>query len=260
MRLKDKVAIITGAAQGIGLAIAERLAAEGAAVVMADRNREAGEVEVRRLAKGGARASFVACDVADAGAGKLLVDAALKAHGSLDICVNNAAVIDNAHFLDLDLPEFDRVLSVNLRAYFIVGQAAARQMAAQIKSGGKPGSIINMSSVQEHFGLPDHVAYTVAKGGVRQLTRAMAIALAPIGIRVNAIGPGTIATPLINNVITTEDFRRRVLSRTPLGRVGEPSEVASIAAFLASEDASYVTGETIYCDGGRIPLNYTVAV
>ena len=260
MRLKDRIAVVTGAAQGIGLAIAARFIAEGAAVVMGDRNKEIGEKEAKRLTKAGGKATFVACDVSEASAGKQLVEATVKAHGRVDILVNNAAIIDNAQFLDLELAEFDRVLGVNLRAYFVIGQAAARQMAAQIKAGGKAGTIINMSSVQEHFGLPDHVAYSVAKGGVRQLTRAMAVALAPQGIRVNAIGPGTIATPLIKNVITTEDFRRRVLSRTPLGRVGEPSEVASIAAFLASEDASYITGETIYCDGGRIPLNYTVAV
>lgn len=260
MRLKDKVAVVTGAAQGIGLAIAERFVAEGAKVLLADRNADLGEREARRLAREGGYASFVACDVGEANAGEFLVGAALKAHERIDVLVNNAAIIDNAQFLDLDVAEFDRVLGINLRAYFVIGQAAARQMVAQVKAGGQPGSIVNMSSVQEHFGLPDHVAYSVAKGGVRQLTRAMAVALAPHGVRVNAIGPGTIATPLLKNVIVNDDFRRRILSRTPLGRVGEPSEVASVAAFLASEDASYVTGETIYCDGGRIPLNYTVPV
>ncbi len=256
-RLDGQVAIVTGAAQGIGLAIAERFIAEGARVVMADRNAEAGHAEAKRLGKA---AHFHAADVGQANVGPELVGVATKAFGRPSILANNAAVIDNGHFLDLAVEEFDRIIAINLRSYFTIGQAVARDMVEVVGAGGKPGSIINMSSVNEHFGLPDHVAYTVAKGGVRQLTRAMAIALASYGIRVNAIGPGTIETPLIKNVATNAEFKKRMLSRTPIGRFGQPSEVASIAAFLASADASYITGETIYCDGGRIPLNYTVPV
>jgi glucose 1-dehydrogenase len=255
--LQGKIALVTGAAQGIGLAIATRFVADGATVVVADRNREAGEAAAAKLGKS---AQFQACDVGDADAVKALVAQALKTNGRLDVLVNNAAIIDTAPFLDLDLATFDEVMTVNLRSYFVLGQAVARQMVAQVTAGGVPGAIVNMSSVNDHFALPDHVAYTVAKGGVRQLTRAMAVALAPHGIRVNAIGPGSILTPLLANVVTDEAAKRKILSRTPLGRIGAPQEVAAIAAFLAGPDASYITGETIYCDGGRIPLNYTVPV
>ena len=258
--LEGKVALVTGAAQGIGLAIVKRYVADGAAVILSDRNDAAGAGQAEALRKSGADVRFVHCDVAEPKQIEALMAASLKAFGRVDVLVNNAAIIDTAGFLDLDLETFDRVLAINLRSYFVLGQAVARQMVAQIKTGSAPGAIINMSSVNDHFALPDHVAYTVAKGGVRQLTRAMAVALAPQGIRVNAIGPGTIVTPLIANVVTDDAVRRRILSRTPLGRFGEADEVASIASFLAGRDSSYVTGETIYCDGGRIPLNYTVPV
>jgi NAD(P)-dependent dehydrogenase (short-subunit alcohol dehydrogenase family) len=135
-------------------------------------------------------------------------------------------------------------------------------MAAQrtIAPDRAPGAIVTMSSINAWFGLPDHVAYSVSKGGVMQLTKAMAIALAPLGIRVNAIGPGTIETPLIKDVVRDEAFRGKVLSRTPLGRFGQPEEIAAVASWLLSQDASYLTGTTIYADGGRMPLNYVVPV
>jgi NAD(P)-dependent dehydrogenase (short-subunit alcohol dehydrogenase family) len=152
------------------------------------------------------------------------------------------------------------VLRTNLKGSFLMGQAAARQMVAQVKAGGKPGAIVSLSSVNAVFALPDHVAYSISKGGISQLTKAMAIALAPYGIRANAIGPGSIATAMLEKVITEPAVRERILSRTPLGRLGMPEEIANIAAFLASDQASYITGQTIYADGGRLPLNYTVPV
>jgi NAD(P)-dependent dehydrogenase (short-subunit alcohol dehydrogenase family) len=139
-------------------------------------------------------------------------------------------------------------------------QACARHMVRQAEAGRKPGAIVNMSSVNDTLAIPAIVSYCVSKGGVSQLTRATSIALAPHGIRVNAIGPGSISTDMMKAVLADKAALNRALSRTPLGRVGEPSEVAAIAAFLASDDASYITGETIYVDGGRMPLNYTVPV
>jgi NAD(P)-dependent dehydrogenase (short-subunit alcohol dehydrogenase family) len=152
------------------------------------------------------------------------------------------------------------VLRVNLKGAFLVAQAAARQMVAQIADGGAPGAIVNMSSVNAVFAIANQVPYSVSKGGVNQLTKVMALALAPHGIRVNAIGPGSIMTDMLASVAGDPAARRRVLSRTPLGRIGHPDEIAAIAAFLASDEASYITGQTIYADGGRLPLNYTVAV
>lgn len=260
MRLENKVAIVTGAARGIGYACAERLAADGAKVVLADIDEKGGKKAVTDLKDAGHKVTFVECDVGEKLDIRNLVKATVGAHGQIDILVNNAAVIDSAPVLDLDEKDFDRVLRVNLRGSFLLAQAVARQMVAQVEGGGAPGSIINMSSVNAVFALPDHAAYSIAKGGLAQLTKALALALAPQGIRVNAIGPGSIMTPMLEAVATDKAVTNRILSRTPMGRFGEASEIAAIAAFLASDDASYVTGTTIYADGGRMPLNYTVDV
>jgi glucose 1-dehydrogenase len=261
LNLSGRIAIVTGAAQGIGRACAERLARDGALVVMADVNAAAGEAAAKAI---GAAASFVKTDVANANDIAALLGAAVAKHGRIDILVNNAGVIDSADFLELSLTEFDRVLGINLRGAFLMAQGAARQMVKQIEADKDgqhaPGSIINMSSVNAHFGLPDHVAYSVSKGGIMQMTKAAAVSLAKYGIRVNAIGPGTINTEIVKAVADNPAAMKRIMSRTPLGRMGEPSEVAAIAAFLASDDASYVTGQTIYPDGGRMFLNYMVDV
>ncbi|HEY1243222.1 MAG TPA: glucose 1-dehydrogenase [Hyphomicrobiaceae bacterium] len=266
MLLAGRVAIVTGAAQGIGRACAVRLAREGARVAACDVNGAA----VAEVAKGieteGGKAVAVPCDVAQAGDVDKALEATLKAFGRVDVLVNNAGVLDDAPFLELGIDEFDRVLGVNLRGAFLMAQAVARQMVKQgagatAAATGRPsGAIVNMSSINEKFGLPDHVAYSVSKGGIGQLTRAMAVALAPHGIRVNAVGPGTIDTPILAGVIRDNAFRAKVLSRTPLGRFGRPEEIAAIVAWLASDEASYVTGTTLFADGGRLPLNYVVPV
>ena len=150
---------------------------------------------------------------------------------------------------------------MNLKGAFLVGQAAARRMVAQVTAGKPAGSIVNMSSINAAVAIANQTPYCVSKGGIDQLTKVMALALAPHGIRVNAIGPGSIMTDILKAVATDQAAQAPdTLARTPLGRIGEPDEIASIAVFLASPDASYVTGETIYADGGRLALNYTVPV
>jgi NAD(P)-dependent dehydrogenase (short-subunit alcohol dehydrogenase family) len=257
MRLENKVAIVTGGGRGIGLAIAKRFVAEGARVILADVDTAAGEAAARGL---GEKSRFVATDVGDARQAEAVVAEARRAFGGLDILVNNAGITHGADFLELAEADFDRVLRVNLKGAFLVGQAAARAMVAQAKAGRPPGTIINMSSINAVVAIPNHAPYCVSKGGLDQLTKAMALALAPHGIRVNAIGPGSIMTDILKSVATDKEARRRLLMRTPLGRIGDPDEVAAVAAFLASSDASYITGQTIYPDGGRLGLNYTVPV
>jgi glucose 1-dehydrogenase len=257
-RLDDKVAIVTGGAQGIGLAIARRFVAEGAKVVIADIAQDTGRAAAQEL--GGTKCRFVPTDVGKAEDASRLVAEACAAFGQLDILVNNAGIIHAADFLDLEEADFDRVLRINLKGAFLVGQQAARQMVAQAKAGRPGGAIINMSSINASLAIPNQTPYCVSKGGLSQLTRVMALALAPHAIRVNAIGPGSIMTAMMATIATDKEVKGQVLSRTPLGRIGEPDEVASVAAFLASDDASYITGEIIYVDGGRQALNYTVPV
>ncbi|WP_097093654.1 SDR family NAD(P)-dependent oxidoreductase [Novosphingobium sp. Chol11] len=245
-RLAGKVAIVTGAAAGIGAAIAERLVAEGAQVLLTDMNEEAGQMLAQRLDQ-----RFLRADMALTADREALFDDVASNWGRLDILVNNAGITHAAELDDLTEEGFDRVMAVNVKAATFATQAAARLMR-------KGGSIINLSSVNALLAIPNHIAYAVSKGAIRQLTNVTAVSLAPRGIRVNAIGPGTIMTEMGKSVMAGEEQRRLILSRTPLGRVGDPEEIASIAAFLASDDASYITGQTIYADGGRLGLNYTM--
>lgn len=252
MKLAKKVAIVTGATQGIGLACAQRLVIEGARVMLVDIKPE-GAGAAQAL---GEAARFFAADVSQKADVDAMVAATLQEFGRIDILINNAGVTHAADFLDLTEDDFDRVIRINLKSMFLCGQAVARAMVAQ-----QSGCIINMSSVNSELAIPNQVPYVVSKGGVNQLTKVMALNLAPHGIRVNGIGPGTILTELARKaVMGSPEARNTILSRTPMGRCGEPEEVASVAAFLASEDASYMTGQTMYVDGGRLALNYTVPV
>ena len=249
MKLNGKVAIVTGGARGIGLAIAKRYVAEGAKVVVADVDVSAGEAAARAL---GAACRFRAADVGDGQQVQNLVNDAVAAFGALDILVNNAGIVHAADFLDLREADFDRVLRVNLKGAFLVGQAAARRMVDQVKAGRPPGAIVNMSSVNAVLAIPNQVPYCVSKGGIAQLTKVMALSLAPYGIRVNAIGPGSIMTDILQSVATDREARHRLLARTPLGRIGEPDEIAAPIAYLLSDDASYVTSAELLVDGGFI--------
>jgi glucose 1-dehydrogenase len=252
MRLADKVAIVTGATQGIGLACAQRFVAEGAKVLLVD-IKPAGVDAATAL---GQQARFFAADVSQKADVDAMMAFALQHFGRVDILVNNAGITHAADFLDLAEDDFDRVLRINLKSMFLCGQAAAREMVKQGK-----GAIINMSSVNAQLAIPNQVPYVVSKGGVNQLTKVMAVSLAQQGVRVNGIGPGTILTELARQaVMSSDEARRTILSRTPLGRCGEPEEIAALAVFLASDDASYMTGQTLYADGGRLALNYTVKV
>jgi NAD(P)-dependent dehydrogenase (short-subunit alcohol dehydrogenase family) len=256
MRLKDKVAIVTGAAGGIGLACAQRFAAEGAKVVLSDVSVAQGERAAEALQATGADALFIACDVGDKAEVDALVAGTLAAFGRLDCLIANAGIVHACDFLDLEEADFDRVLRVNLKGVFLCGQAAARQMVAQ----GGGGTIINMSSVNAVMAIPSITPYVVAKGGVNQLTKTMSLSLADKGIRVNGIGPGSIMTEVLKKVANDKAAMDRIMMRTPMGRIGEPDEIAKVAVFLACDDSSYITGQTIYPDGGRMALNYTVPV
>ena len=252
MKLSQKVAIVTGATQGIGLACAQRLITEGAKVMLVDIKPE-GEQAAAAM---GDQARFFAADVSQKADVDALVAATMAAFGRIDILINNAGVTHAADFLDVTEDDFDRVMRINLKSMFLCGQAVAREMVKQ-----HSGCIINMSSVNAELAIPNQVPYVVSKGAINQLTKVMSLNLVPHGIRVNGIGPGTILTELAKKaVMSSPEARNTILSRTPMGRCGEPEEVASIAAFLASDDASYMTGQTLYVDGGRLALNYTVPV
>jgi NAD(P)-dependent dehydrogenase (short-subunit alcohol dehydrogenase family) len=252
MKLSNKVAIVTGATQGIGLACAQRMIAEGAKVMLVDIKPEGADA----AAALGEQASFFAADVSQKADVDAMVAATVAAFGRIDILINNAGVTHAANFLDVCEEDFDRVMRINLKSMFLCGQAVARVMVKQ-----HSGAIINMSSVNAELAIPNQVPYVVSKGAINQLTKVMSLNLVEYGIRVNGIGPGTILTELAKQaVMSSPESRHTILSRTPMGRCGEPEEVASIAAFLASDDASYMTGQTLYVDGGRLALNYTVPV
>jgi len=257
--LENKVAIVTGGARGIGFAIAKRFVSDGAKVVVADIDDAAGEEAVEDLGSLG-DVTYIHCNVGERLDVRNMVAETLNGYGDIDILVNNAGIVGGADFLELEEEDFDRILSVNLKGAFLCSQAVARHMVEKVENGGEPGCIINMSSINSVLAIPNQIPYCVSKGGVSQLTKVTALALAPHGIRVNAIGPGSIMTDMLAAVNSDPAAKKRVMSRTPLQRIGEPSEIAGVAAFLASRDASYVTGQTIMADGGRMPLNYTVAV
>lgn len=252
MKLGGKAIVVTGGAQGLGRACAERFIADGARVLIAD-------IAGKKLAATAAEigAAHIVADVSKRADIEAVIAACVENFGKLDVILNNAGVAKHQDFLSISDEDYDAVLNVNLRGTFLGVQTAAKQMVQQ--SNG--GVIINMSSINAILANPAIATYSMSKGGVNMLTSVASVALAPHSIRVVGIGPGTIATEMVKRTIfTSDEARRTVLSRTPAGRCGEPEEIAAVAAFLASDDASYITGQTIYPDGGRLILNYTVPV
>ena len=247
-RLKGKRAVVTGAAQGIGRGIAEAFVAEGAEVLLVDIDANRLATAAQELEQEG-----LVADVSRKAEIERIFDRVAAKWGSLDILVNNAGVTHAAELDDLAEDDFDRVFAINLKSALWATQSAARLM-------GEGGAVVNMSSVNAVLAIPNQIPYAISKGAMKQLTNVTALSLAPKGIRVNAIGPGSILTDMLRGIMSDKSAEDRIMSRTPLGRCGEVEEVAAVAVFLASSESSYITGQTIYPDGGRLGLNYTVPI
>ncbi|MBY8976353.1 SDR family oxidoreductase [Rhodobacteraceae bacterium NNCM2] len=258
MLLQDKTAIITGAAGGLGYACAEAFLREGAKVIISDVTDEKGEAAAKAL---GPNCTYLHCDVTKKADVQALVDRAVELHGRLDIAVANAGIIYACDPLELEEADYERVMAVNMKGVVFTGQLAAKQMLKQEPDAhGSKGVVINMSSYQAEGVIPEIAPYVISKGGIKQWTKALGIRLAQEGVRVNAIGPGSIATEMFKTVSASPEKMHTIMSRTPIGRAGEPIEIGNAAVFLASYLSSYMVGETIYVDGGRLGLNYTVPV
>jgi NAD(P)-dependent dehydrogenase (short-subunit alcohol dehydrogenase family) len=243
------IAVVTGAAQGIGLACAEALSEDGYKVILVDIQDNVHEAAAKLGGVG------MVCDMGDMNAISAMFDTIEAEHGPVSALVNNAGIAMPGNFLDYDLSNFDRVMDINLRGVFVAMQRAAKTMVEQ----GIEGTIVNMSSINAQVAIPAIPAYCASKGGVMQLTKAAALALAPKNIRVNAVGPGSIDTEMMASVNANPEAYKMAMSRTPMGRAGTAREIGDVVAFLCSKKASYVTGETIYVDGGRLGLNYVMS-
>lgn len=249
MRLQGKVAIVTGAATGIGQGIAIRFAKEGAAVVVDYVGKpDAANKTVEAIQSSGGRVSTVEADVSNPGQVANLVGEAVKTFGKLDIVVNNAGIEKKYAFVDYPLEEARKIIEVNLIGPFLVAQAAARQMIKQ----GQGGRIVNISSVHEDLPMPTNTPYCMSKGGLRMLARTIAVELAKYKITVNNIGPGAIYTPIDADIEAKPELEKSLMGEIPLNRWGKPDEVAGLAVYLASDEASYVTGSTYFIDGGML--------
>jgi glucose 1-dehydrogenase len=249
VKLKNKVAIIAGGTKGIGLGIALEYVREGAKVIVVGTTDKNGQAAIDEIKASGGDGLFINCDVANLADLDNIIEQTIDRFGRLDIYVANAGINDanKTHFLDITPEQYDRIMDVNLKGMLFGGQKAAQQMVAQ----GDGGVIINMSSVNAHLALDSQVVYTISKGGIQQLTKVQAVALAPHNIKVNAIAPGPIETDLMRRVGSDKQLMDTILSRTPQGRIGTPQECGRLAVFLASEDSNFIFGQSIFIDGGR---------
>jgi len=244
--LQGKVSLVTGGGRGLGQGIAQALAESGSDLVIAARSEEQlAQTAADISSQTGVRVETVVTDLAAPGAPDALVDEALGRFGRLDVLVNNAGMNVRKPFLEITPEEYDRVLALNLKAVYFTSQKAAQEMAS--RGGGK---IINLASLSSVMGIANISAYGASKGGVLAFTKALAVELAPLGITVNAVAPGYIRTAMTDDAFQDQDRYAWMVSRIPLGRTGEPWDIGSAAAFLASPAADYLTGEVIYVDGG----------
>ncbi len=253
MRLEGKVALVTGSAQGIGRAIALRLAAEGADIIIDDRADDSRAEEVlAKVKETGRRGMVIAGDLGNIADDQRMITEGVKQMGKIDILVNNAGVEKNASFWDVTEADYDFVLDINLKGTFFATQAFVRHL----RETQRPGKIINVSSVHEELPFPHFTSYCASKGGLKMMTRNLAIELAPLGITINNIAPGAIETPINTKLLNSPELLNALLGNIPMKRLGKPEDVAGIAAFLASSDADYMTGTTVVVDGGLL-WNYS---
>jgi glucose 1-dehydrogenase len=246
-RLLGRKALVTGSSKGIGHAIAVRLAQEGADVVVNYNSDPAGADEaVAAITALGRRGASIRANLGDVRDVQRLVSESADVLGGLDVLVNNAGIEKHAAFVDVSERDFDAVLNVNLKGVFFATQAFVRQCV----SAKRPGKVVNISSVHEEMAFPNFAAYCASKGGVRMLTRTLAVELGPLGVTINSIAPGAIETPINRALLHDPVKLQSLVGQIPLARLGRPSDVASLAVFLASSESDYATGSTYFVDGG----------
>lgn len=249
--LKGKVAVVTGAQRGMGKAHSILLAKAGARVVLADLTAEGCQPVVEEIKKARGEAIAIKCDMSIKKDIDNLISTAVKTFGRIDILVNNAGIFPFKPFLEMQETDFEKVININLKGYFLASQAAAKEMQKnQPNAKGQKGSIVNIASIAAIMGFAGLAHYCASKGGVIAMSKALALELAPLGIRINNIDPGAIDTPGASSTSMTEEQRKAMLAPIPLKRQGTAEEIANAVLFLASDEASYITGATIVVDGG----------
>ena len=249
MELEGKIALVTGSSQGIGQAIAARLAKEGANIIIDYRSHSEGAEQTRSLVEAaGANAAVVKADLSSVEQIGYLIESGVKAFGGIDILVNNAGIEKRKDFWEVTEEEYDAVMAVNLKGVFFTTQGFVRKL----QSTGRRGKVINISSVHEELPFPHFTSYCMSKGGMKMMTRNLAIELAPFGITVNSVAPGAIETPINKALLQDQEKLHALLANIPLQRLGQPRDVADVVAFLASAGADYITGTTVFVDGGLL--------